>query len=232
VFIVVEWFFLAGKVRVRGSISAYFHTGARDVFVGGLCVIAFMLTTYLAGQFRRPDYWLSSIAGVALLLVVFFPTGRPDVAATGPFCGAVPQPPGCAALQQALGEKAVATVHFVAAMVFILCLAVISWYWARREDAYGRAHDGDARVHDSARSGWGRLQRACALAIAVAVAWVAVGGVLGLQIWRLTPLYVGEVVAVWAFAVAWLARSRDWWRATLGGPVLPAQPSRQQRDPT
>src|SRR5262249_44338468 len=48
VFIIGEAFFLRGGVHVRGSISAYYHTPMQDVFVGGLCVIGFLLATYMA----------------------------------------------------------------------------------------------------------------------------------------------------------------------------------------
>ena len=59
VFIIGEMFFLRTGVQVRGSISAYYHTSMRDLFVGGLTVIGFLLLTYMAGQKRRLDWWLS-----------------------------------------------------------------------------------------------------------------------------------------------------------------------------
>ena len=76
-FIIGEAFFLRGSVHVRGSISAYYHSPMQDVFVGGLCVIGFLLATYMAGEFRTWDFWASLIAGLAVIGVVFFPTSRP-----------------------------------------------------------------------------------------------------------------------------------------------------------
>src|SRR5690348_13853125 len=71
-FIIAEAFFLRGGVHVRGSISAYYHTPGQDIFVGGLCVIGFLLATYMAGEFRTWDFWASLIAGLAVVGVVFF----------------------------------------------------------------------------------------------------------------------------------------------------------------
>ena len=53
----------------------------QDVFVSGLCVIGFLLATYMAGEFRTWDFWASLIAGLAVLGVVFFPTSRPGLPA-------------------------------------------------------------------------------------------------------------------------------------------------------
>ena len=48
--------------------------------------------------------------------------------------------------------------------------------------------------------------------------WVILGAVAWAAIWELTPLYVGEVISVWAFGGAWLLKSRDLW-AALGHAV-------------
>src|SRR5215207_5455355 len=95
VFIIGEAVFLGAGVHVRGSISAYYHTSMRDIFVGSLCVVGFLLATYMAGQMKRPDWWLSLIAGIVVLGVVFFPTGRPNLGDEAPLCGTTPEPAGC-----------------------------------------------------------------------------------------------------------------------------------------
>ncbi len=52
---------------------------------------------------------------------------------------------------------------------------------------------------------YSRLRRV----IVAAVLWVAAGHFLELTIGPLTPLYLAEVVSVWAFGVAWLLKARD-----------------------
>jgi hypothetical protein len=197
IFIVGEAIFLKGGVRVRGSISAYYHTSMRDIFVAGLCVIGFFLITYLFGEPRTKDFWLSLVAGVAVILVVFFPTMRPSLPDNAPLCGVTPMPAGCSPIQQTLHEKPVATIHFVFAAIFIVSLAFLCFEFARRE----KEHKGDARTAS--------IVRACGWIIFAALALVAVGARWKFTIFSLTPLYVGEVASVWAFAAAWLIKARD-----------------------
>jgi hypothetical protein len=50
-----EVFLLRGGVQVRGSISAYYHTSMRDLFVTGPCVIGFLLARCRRWAAGRPD---------------------------------------------------------------------------------------------------------------------------------------------------------------------------------
>lgn len=194
----LDGLFLRGGVVVRGSLSAYYHSGARDLFVGALCVIGFFLLTYMAGQRRTWDFWLSSTGGLGALGVAFLPTTRPGLADGDPRCGALETvPAGCTQLQQAFGEAAVATVHFVSAGIFILTLAAICFVFAKRERVY-TANFTQARFHTL-----------CGSAILAAVGWVVIGSALDAELFDLTPLYVGEVVSVYAFGASWIAKGSD-----------------------
>lgn len=201
----VDAFFLRGTVSVRGSLSAYYHTPARDLFVAALCITGVMLLTYMAGQMSTWDFWLSSTAGVAVLGVALFPTMRPGLEASAPRCGpeAVPVPPGCTQLQQAFGETAVATVHYIAAGIFILTLAAICFLFARRDAVY------------SNRIGRARLHRICGVVIIAAVAWVGLGSALEANVFAFTPLYLGEVVSVYAFGLSWFVKALDLLKSML-----------------
>jgi hypothetical protein len=225
VFIIGEAFFLRGGVHVRGSLSAYYHTSMQDIFVGGLCVISFLLATYMAGEPRTWDFWASLIAGVAVLGVVFFPTLRSGLPADAPACGSVPQPPGCSFVEQTLGEHQTAVIHAVCAIVFIVFLAIMSFLFATSEV---RSKTERITAQGQRRSGVFRkpalfwIHGTCTLVILAAGAWA----VAGAGIWELTRLYIGEVVSVWAFAFSWLvagfhltapARTKP-ARATTHGP--------------
>jgi hypothetical protein len=202
-FIIGEAFFLRGDVHVRGSISAYYHSAMRDLFVAGLCVIGFLLMTYMSAQTRTWDFWLSLVAGVAVVGVAFFPTRRPGLASDAPLCGSKPVPAGCAPIQQALGETTTAVIHFACATIFILSLAAIAFLFAYREKKF----ENDTRM--------ALVQRICGWAIIAAIVWVVLGFAVNLTIWELTPLYLGEVVCVWAFGISWLLKGRD-LRGLLG----------------
>ena len=201
VLIIGEAFFLKGGVRVRGSLSAYYHTSMQDFFVASLCLTGFFLATYMAGMRKTWDFWLSLIAGIAVLFVVFFPTWRPDIPAGSPLCGSNPMPAGCSPLEQLLGEANTARIHFVFATVFILALAAISFLFAHREHKYNH------------RTSMQRFHLTCSFVILAAVAWVIIGGILKINLGPLTPLYVGEVASVWAFGASWIAKGIDLRRA-------------------
>jgi multisubunit Na+/H+ antiporter MnhB subunit len=171
-------------------VSAYYHSPMQDFFVSGLCIVAFLLLTYMSGQPRTLDFRLSAIAGVALFFVVFFPTKRSDLQPEALLCGphADPQPAGCSVTEAWWGEDPVAAVHAVAAAVFIGSLLVICLAFAYRD---ARKHRGSARTATHLFS---------AVAIAVAVLWVIFGPsrTFGLQ-----PLWLGEFVSTVAFGVSW-----------------------------
>src|SRR4051812_49948350 len=65
------------------SISAFYYTGSRDLFVGMLCAIGVFLLFYQGPQ--RIDAWVSSVAGAGALGVAVFPA---------PPAGGAAQPPG------------------------------------------------------------------------------------------------------------------------------------------
>jgi hypothetical protein len=207
-FIIGEAFFLRGGVHVRGSISAYYHTPMQDVFVGGLCVIGFLLATYMAGEARTWDFWASLIAGLAVLGVVFFPTSRSGLPAGAPACGSVPEPSGCSAVEQTLGEHQTAVIHGACAIVFILFLAVMSFLFATSEvlsskDRPAARGGRRPRVFRNPVLFW--IHTSCALVILAAGAWAFAGA----GIWELTPLYIGEVASIWAFGISWIIAGID-----------------------
>jgi hypothetical protein len=196
-------FYLPGPVHVRGSLSAYYHTSMEDVFVGVLCVIGVLLATYMSGEPRTWDFRVSLMAGIAVLGVVFFPMARTGLPAGSPPCGTLPAPPGCSFVEQALGEHRTEVIHTACAGVFICCLMVMSLLFAASQVLT----DADTPVPFDRRlrkpvAFWTHV--ACALAILAGGLWAFVGGVLGLVIGGLGPVYVGEVACVWAFGISWL----------------------------
>lgn len=180
--------FLDGDALIRGSLSAYYHSGMRDVFVGTLCATGVFLITYRVVEPGRENA-LSTVAGFAALGVALFPTRRPADMALA-----------LTPLQQEWGETTVATIHFASAVVFIGCLAIISYDFGTREER-------NPHRERTSRLRWRTFHRACAAVI--------VATVLGVGLTQLTgvldrySLLVGETVAVLAFGLSWLAKG---WR--------------------
>lgn len=209
IFIIGEAFFLRGGVHLRGSLSAYYHSSMRDMFVAGLSVVGILLATYMAGQRDTYDFWFSLVAGVAVLGVVAFPTTRPGLAGDAPRCGTDPMPNGCSPFQQQFGEELTGRIHAVCAAIFILSLAVIAFLFAYREKKW------------KGSAGVALVQRICGFVIILSAAGAAIGELLDLSLGELTPLYVGEVASVWAFGVSWLLAGRDIMRRLVPVPVPP-----------
>jgi hypothetical protein len=219
VFIIGEAFFLRGGVHVRGSLSAYYHTSMQDIFVAGLCVIGFMLATYMAGESRTWDFWVSLIAGISVIGVVFFPTSRSGLPVGAPPCGSLPEPPGCSPVEQTLGEQTTAHIHAGFAIAFILSLAIMSFLFACSEVL---DKPEQLRAQGQLKQNLFRspvlflIHSVCALLILIAGIWAFIGVNIG----ELTRLYLGEVASVWAFGLSWI----------LAGFYLtaPARPGPQQ----
>jgi hypothetical protein len=160
-----------GQPFVRGSLSAYYYSGAREVFVGVIWAIGVFLITYKVLDWSR-ESMLSTFAGLAAIFVAVFPTGRPG--------DGFPLTP----LQELVGEGSVEKIHFVAAATFILLLAWISSYFARKRHTHQQLH-------------W-----ACTVVILLA------GGLALLTAFSGEPdkgILIAEWSAVWAFAASWLA---------------------------
>ncbi len=171
----------------RDSLSAYYYSGMREVFVGTLSATAVFLVTYKVAD-RTLDNTLSTLAGAAALVVALFPTGRPG--------GAGELTP----LQDRLGETAVATIHFTAAAVFIVSLAVMSYYFGKREGAR------PAQEGKRSPAFWRRYHWFCAGAIVAALVWIGVTQLVG---WPEESLLIGEAVAVWAFGASWFMKGLE-----------------------
>ena len=181
--VLVGTVWLGASSSLRESLSAYYYSGARELFVGGLSATGVFLITYKVAEINL-DNTLSLLAGLSVLIVALFPTGRPnDGIALTP-------------LQNRLGESFVSRTHFTAAGVFILSLAVITYYFGKREGAR------DARPGRRSPRFWQTYHWICAAVILVAFAWSGVT-----QFFDVGPsraLLYGEVVAVWAFGASWL----------------------------
>lgn len=65
-------FLIFGGNIIHESISHYYYTGMRNVFVGALCAVALFMFFYKG--FDKTDDWVGHIAGFFALLVAWFPT--------------------------------------------------------------------------------------------------------------------------------------------------------------
>jgi hypothetical protein len=185
VLVLIDGLAFDGHPFPRGSLSAYYYSGMREVFVGMLSAIAVFLITYKITE-ANLDNAFSILAGLGAVGVALFPTGAPANAELTP-------------LQEWWGESLVKGIHYWATGQFIVSAAVISVFFGVRERA--RAPHGKLPPVF-----WWGFHWVCAAAIALAVLWIAGTAILG------GPRYsvlIGEVVAVLAFGISWLMKGAE-----------------------
>lgn len=169
-----------GQPFLRGSLSAYYYSGMREVFVGSLCAVGVFLIFYKLARVTQESVY-STIAGAAVIVVALFPTGRPGAG--------IPATP----LQDRLGADTVEWIHFIASVVFIVFLARLGWLFAKH-----------VRGADWWRSPG--FHQACTAVIVGALLLAGLEAVTG---WPDRGLLVAEFAAVMAFGASWLGYGLD-----------------------
>ena len=194
-----------GLPAPRGSLSAYYYSGLREVFVGGLWAIGIFLVVYKFLDYSGESL-LSSLAGTAAVLVAIFPTERPGD-------GVTPTP-----FQVKLGEGVVTAIHYGAAIAFIALLVPIVLFFAREE---GR------RKHRN----WQGFHVITAAIIVFGAALAAFAGITGGPD---KGVLFGEWIAIWAFGASWLVKGAEWETlfGRAGAPSADAQTDRPPESPT
>jgi hypothetical protein len=172
-----------GKMLLQGpgiqnSISGYYYTDMRNVFVGSLCAIGvFLMST--KGYDRR-DEIAGILACVFAIGVALFPT-TPDIGATSQ-------------------DKAIGALHLSLAPLLFLTLAYFSLFLFT-ETASGKHPTSRKLQRNIVYRVCGYTILACILLMVV----VAIPAVKSLAE-RLTPVFWLESLAVVAFGVSWLVK--------------------------
>jgi hypothetical protein len=224
--VVIDALFLEATADIRGSMSAYYHSPARDVFVGGLVAVGVVLISYLWWRWDTWDFGLSVIAGLGAIGVAAFPTGRSGVDTSPTSCAEqqADGTPSCVALQELWGEHRVESLHLVSAAVVVASFAALCLVFALRDFGYGvAAHEVASQDADrlGVRNMWrhavtsGVLTHLRRVPRTVLYALCFVGVVLG-ALWAVTGpdwpaprTYVGEFIAFSFFGFAWMVASWD-----------------------
>lgn len=104
------------------SFSHYYYTRFGSLFVISISLLAYFLIVYKG---KKPIDWvLSSVAGVAALCVILFPTSNlMESCNSAKYCVTVLHP-----------NEGRETFHLVCAGVFLLCLAALSFFRFPRND--------------------------------------------------------------------------------------------------
>jgi hypothetical protein len=195
------------------SMSGYYYTGMRNVFVGALCALGVFLVAY-AG-YDQVDRWITNIAGFCAIGVAFFPTKRSVCAAHAPTCA----PPSVT--QLSAGQQAVGDIHLAFATVTFIALGLMALRFAKSAPTPGgqdlmsrilhglglaKTGDGQRSPRKQARDA---IYRACGFTILSCVALAALSNLLPASVKAGWPLlFIFEALAVLAFGVSWFVKGQ------------------------
>ncbi len=111
--------FIFGTCRaIQDSISDYYHTNMRDVFVGYVCTLSIFLFSYKG--YDLTDRIVSAFAGVFGLIVALFPTSLKLNPGNSPL--------DCNIWCSVEQHSWIGQLHLIAAGLFILCLCYFSLF--------------------------------------------------------------------------------------------------------
>ncbi|HEX6972674.1 MAG TPA: hypothetical protein VF234_10695 [Limnochordia bacterium] len=187
----------ADRAVIEVSISAYFHTGMRDVFVGAVCAIAVFLICYKG--YERIDNLVANLAGFAALLVALFPTPeepREAPEAETPLRDSITLFSGPYAPDPAF----VGWIHFAASAAFFILLAGMSLFLFTRSDPTAPPNPWKEQRNF--------IYRVCGIVMLVCVAAIPLVRLLLSEAGERSSSFVFwlEAIAVVAFGVSWLTK--------------------------
>lgn len=167
------------SLGIQRSLSSYYHTGMRDIFVGTLCAIGVFLFAYKG--YERKDNLAGNLAGIFAIGTALFPT-TPEVASSL--------------------EKTIGTVHVIAATSFFLTLAYFSLFLFVKTD-----HPKSATPRKMQRNQVYRVSGYVIVAAIVLIAlFTLLPDELSNQLNWLNPVFWLESAAILAFGISWLTK--------------------------
>jgi hypothetical protein len=165
---------------IQSSISSYYHTGMRGVFVGTLCAIGVFLLSYRG--YDRSDNIVGNLCCVFAVGAALFPVA-PDYATTS-----------CV--------RVIGGIHLAFAALFFLTLICFSLFLFTKTDRSEPLPKGKRRRNT--------VYRACGYAMLICILLIAVYHLIPCKARSLlevyNPVYWLEAIAVWAFGISWLTK--------------------------
>jgi hypothetical protein len=181
-----------GRPWPRGSVSVYYYSGMREVFVGTLAATGVFFIAYKVWE-RNRENLLSWVAGVAACAIALCPTKPPSQSPLHHDPPVVLSP-----LQNKFGVTGITTIHYVASAAFLVALAWISWEFGNREKSRKE------RVGMRRSPGfWYWFHRSCAIVMGAALVWVVVASFVHVTS---RSTLIGEWVCAVFFGASWFCK--------------------------
>jgi len=182
------------------SMSGYYYTDMRNIFVGSLCALGVFLGAYEG--YDNVDRWLTNIAGLGAIGVALFPT--------------TPAVPHLSTTQQVVGD-----MHLVFAAVTFIALGLMALRFAKGGETppglstmdqiryglgFGKPSAASPPQHDTRDN---VVYHVSGITILSCVILAAASNLLPASVKAHWPLlFIFEAVAVFAFGVSWFVKGR------------------------
>ena len=187
---------------VQDSISSYYYTNLRGVFVGILFITGAFLFTYRPTKCYKDgsfDSVLGDFACIFAIGVALFPTD-PTVLST--LSAEVIE--SCTKVVEVCSQEVIGKLHFVFAALYFITLIIFAGFLFTKSDK----PEGAMGTQKERRN---RIYRWCAGIMAACII------LIGIYSWRLEgkydlldyfkPVLVLETAAIWAFGISWFTKA-------------------------
>jgi len=170
--------------QIQGSISAYYYTSVRNIFVGILCAVSFYLFSY--NGYDQKDRILSAMCGLCSLGIAFLPTSV--------------DPPLTNCVTQLVEDSMISNLHFFFAGSFFLLSAYISI----NQFTLGSPTPTKQKLKRN------RVYRQCGYVMILSIVLIGIYTVILRdkfpELVNLKPIFWLESIALWAYGASWLVK--------------------------
>jgi hypothetical protein len=204
---------ISSKASRPGSMSGYYYTDMRNIFVGALCALGVFLVAY--DGYDDVDRWITSIAGFGAIGVALCPT-KPAVCVAAAQACLASSLTHLSTTQQAVGD-----IHLVFAAATFIALGLMALRFGKGgvtppgQSTLGRMQYGlgfgQPNVGDQPQRypGENLIYRASGITIMACVMLAALSNLLPAPVNAHWPLlFIFEAVAVFVFGFSWFVKGR------------------------
>ena len=186
VMLVIGSIILGSCEEIQPSISNYYHTAMRDVFVGYMCALSIFLLSYKG--YDLTDRIVSALAGTFGLILALLPTTFK-----------IPVIPCNIQCNVSIPDY-VGTIHLVSAGLFLISLACFSLFLFTK----GETNPTPQKItRNKVYTGVAYLMFAC---IALLILYFALPAATRETLGAFKHVYWLETIAIMAFGVSWLVK--------------------------
>lgn len=178
-FVMMSGGLIVFQTTIQRSISSYYYTGMRDVFVGILCAIGVFLISYHG--YELSDFIAGKLGGASALAIALFPT-TPEAHAS---------PAG----------RIFGMVHYAGAALFFLTIAYFALFLFTKTDP--------EKTPTPRKKQRNRVYKISGWTILVCLALIAINGLSGDRSVipeDVHPVFWLETMANMAFGISWIVK--------------------------